>query len=63
MMTISRRLLDSEYADARAPDLAENMRHADARALRLPLRACRREVKMQAAEALAQEKYEKGWTE
>lgn len=30
---------------------------------RLPLRVCSREVKMQAAEALAQEKYGKGWTE
>ena len=49
MMTISRRLFDSEHADARAHPL--------------PLRACNREVKMQAAEALAQKKYGKGWTE
>lgn len=49
MMTISRRLSDSE--------------HADGRALRLPLRTYSREVRMQAAEALAQEKYGKGWTE
>lgn len=49
MVIISRRFSDSE--------------HAGWRALRLPLRTYSREVKMQAAEALAQEKYGKGWTE
>ena len=49
MVIISRRLFDSE--------------HADGRAHRLPLSIAVREVKMQAAEALAQEKYGKGWTE
>lgn len=69
MMTISRRFFDSEHADGRlrrrAPDLAENMRRAgfDGLAHRLPAGADRRKVKMQAAEALAQEKYGKGWTE